>query len=255
MKRPDGRRNVRAAALQPASAEHRAARVADIVQTTPDSAMKPSLRTICLAHPLRFLFVLLLACDAYAQGVLVPHVEAPPRNALALAGTAAGQGARQCLPALTALSAPAIQSTTSNDVLFDWDRRRQGASPVFSLIGLEYAGANAALSVTAVPEVDGSCTVSAERISVAPLACKVVAQQELTGYRATPLLDHMTVYADARDPGSTVSLIDEATGCLVIRRYVKFSSKAVAAANQSHMNYHDQVDGVLSNAEFRIRRK
>jgi hypothetical protein len=162
---------------------------------------------------------------AAAQGVLAPRSLPPaPPNALALA--AANVGVKQCLPAIKALSALAVQGGANNDVLLDWDRKRPGNSSVFSLIGLEYANGNAAMSVNAVPEADGSCSVAAERISMAPFACKSVADQELAGYRATPLLSHMIVYTDARDPGSSVSLIDTPPGCLVIRRYVKFSSKA-----------------------------
>lgn len=61
----------------------------------------------------------------------------------------------------------------------------------------------------AVPEADGSCSVSAERISVAPVACKTVAQREQGGYHATPL-----------------SLIESPLRCLAIRRYMKFPSVA-----------------------------
>ena len=69
----------------------------------------------------------------------------------------------------------------ANDVLLDWDRKRPDDGPVFALIGLEYANAGAAMSITAIPEADGSCSVSAERISVAPFTCQSVAQQELKG--------------------------------------------------------------------------
>jgi hypothetical protein len=170
---------------------------------------------------------LLLSAGAFAQGVLAsPQAETGPRNSLAYAATAVG--VRQCLPALTALSALGVQGASNNDVLFDWDRTRAGNSTVFSLIGLELPNTNAAMSITGVPEANGSCTVSAERISVAPGACKAVARNELVGYQATQLLNHMMVYTDAKDPGSSVSLIDAQAGCLVIRRYVKFSAGAVA---------------------------
>ncbi|MGV2293290.1 hypothetical protein AAHK20_31595 [Trinickia sp. YCB016] len=164
---------------------------------------------------------------AAAQSVLAPGNPPPALpNALALAAT--NVGVKQCLPAIKALSALGVQGTANNDVLLDWDRKRSGNSSVFSLIGLEYGNGTAAMSVNAVPEADGSCSVAAERISVAPFACKSVADRELAGYRATPLLSHMTVYTDAKDPGSSVSLIDAPPACLVIRRYVKFSSKPPA---------------------------
>ena len=159
---------------------------------------------------------------SFAQNVLAPEAQTgQSRNTLAL--FAASVGVRQCLPALTALSALGIRDTRNNDVLLDWDRTRPASSPVFSLIGLEYPTDNATMSVTAVPESDGSCSVSAERISFAPITCKLVARKELPGYQAAQLLHRMMVYTDAHDPGSSVSLIDSSSGCLVIRRYVKFS--------------------------------
>ena len=169
---------------------------------------------------------LLLTSVAFAQGVLAPSTVTGPRNSLVYAANAVG--VRQCMPALTALSALGVQGTTNNDVLFDWDRTRAGNSTVFSLIGLELPGTNAAMSITGVPEADGSCSVSAERISVAPVSCPALAHKELVGYQATKLLPHMMVYTDAKDAGSSVSLIDAQGGCLVIRRYVKFSAGAAA---------------------------
>ncbi|SIT46983.1 conserved exported hypothetical protein [Paraburkholderia ribeironis] len=161
--------------------------------------------------------------NAFSQAVLAPKApSAQTNNALALAAT--GVGVKQCLPALTSLSALGIRDSNNNDVLLDWDRKRPSKSSVFSLIGLEYPSDSAAMSITAVPEADGSCSVAAERISFAPIVCKRVAQQELQGYQATQLLNRMVVYVEAREPGSSVSLIDAPPGCLVIRRYVKFSA-------------------------------
>jgi hypothetical protein len=162
--------------------------------------------------------------NAFAQSILAAPTSPGPQNAMAVAIN--NVGIRQCRSQLTALSALGIQGTAGNDLLIDWDHKRVNLSPVFSLIGLEYASNAAALSVTAVPEADGSCSVSAERISVTPVACRTVASQELQGYRATQLLGHMTVYTDGRDTGSSESLIDSPPGCLVIRRYVAFSKAA-----------------------------
>jgi hypothetical protein len=172
---------------------------------------------------------LLVSCGhVFAQSVLAPDAHAGQMdNALVVAATKVGVG--QCLPALTALSTLGIRDTRSNDVLFDWDRARPASSPVFSLIGLEYSTDNAAMSVAAIPEANGSCSVSAERISFAPTACKLIARKDLVGYKATPLLTRMTVYSDPRELGSSVSLIDSPPGCLVIRRYVKFSSATPVA--------------------------
>lgn len=161
---------------------------------------------------------------AQAQGVLTPPARpAGPANALAQA--AEGVGLKRCLPALQRLSSLGVLGAKSNDVLMDWDRKRGDASPVFSLIGMEFVGAGAAMSITAIPEADGTCTVAAERISLAPFACQNVVQQELAGYQQTRLLPNFAVYTDSKDRNSSVSLIDSTPGCLVIRRYVEFSWK------------------------------
>lgn len=161
-----------------------------------------------------------------AQGVLAAPAQSGPLNSMAEAADNAG--IKQCRAQLSALSALGTQGTTGNDLLLDWDRKRANHSPVFSLIGLQYESSAAAMSMSAVPEADGSCSVSAERISVAPVACKTLAGRELRGYRATPLLRQMTVYTDSQHAGSSVSLIDSPSGCLVIRRYVAFSKAASA---------------------------
>lgn len=168
--------------------------------------------------------LLLAAAASFAQGVLAPQARSGPRNSLAMA--AGSVGVHQCLSPLTALSALGMQGSTNNDVLFDWDRPRAGNSAVFSLIAMEFPDGNAALSLAGVPEADGSCSVTAERISVASVTCPAVAKKELAGYQATRLLAHVIVYTDAKEPGSSVSLIDAEAGCLVIRRYVKFSASA-----------------------------
>lgn len=185
--------------------------------------MKRSPFLIGLVLAMCFLVSLTSSFDAGAQAVLVPSANTVSTNSLAQA--AANVGVKQCLPALTELSALGMRGSARNDVLFDWDRKRAGAGPIFSLVGLQYADDTAAMSVTSVPEKDGSCTVSAERISVAAASCQTVAHDELTAYRPARLLDHMVVYTEAGNPGSSVSLLDVHGGCLMIRRYVKFSSK------------------------------
>lgn len=166
---------------------------------------------------------------AFAQGVLSPARPAgPPANALA--GAVANIGLKRCQPALERLSSLAIQGTRGNDVLLDWDRKRGDNSPIFSMIGMEYSNAGAAMSITAIPESDGGCSVAAERISVAPFTCQSVAQQELVGYTQTRLLANFTVYTDNKDANSSVSLIDSPPGCLIIRRFIEFNWKGQAAA-------------------------
>jgi hypothetical protein len=161
---------------------------------------------------------------AGAQGVLVPQAPAaPPQDVLARA--ASSVGVKRCLPAITRLSSLMVQGSRSSDVLLDWDRRQPDVGPLFSLIGLEFPNAGVAGSITAIPEQGGTCTVSAERISVAPYTCASIAQKELVGYQMTRLLPIFTVYTDAKEPTSSVSLIDSPPGCLVIRRFVEYSWK------------------------------
>jgi len=158
---------------------------------------------------------------ALAQNVLKSGPAAQVQNALLAALD--NVGLRQCRPAMARLATLALDGTIGNDVLLDWDRRRKDQSAVFSLIGLEYVNGGAAMSIAVIPSANGECAVHAERISSAPFPCSVLAQQELNGFRATRLLQNMTVYLDPKDPNSTVSLVETPPGCLVIRRYVDFN--------------------------------
>ncbi len=191
------------------------------------------MKTVHLLLRLVRLLPAVLACAAagaaLAQGVLVPAgPPAAPQDMLTRAATSVG--IRRCLPAISRLSALTVQGSRSHDVLLDWDRKRPDAGPMFSLIGIQYPNAGVAGSITAIPDESGNCTVSAERISVAPFTCESVAQQELARYRMTRLLPNYAVYTDDKEPTSSVSLIDSPPGCLVIRRYVEYGWKDPAAA-------------------------
>ena len=105
----------------------------------------------------------------------------------------------------------------------DWNRQNPDTNPVFSLLGADYPNGAIAVSVVAVPDASGSgCSVSAERISVAPFTCESIAKTELANYPVTTLLPRFKVYTDPMVSSSTVSLLDSPPGCLMIRRYVKF---------------------------------
>ena len=173
-----------------------------------------------------------VAGAAFAQGVLVPQAPpAQPQDTLTRAATSVG--VKRCLPAITRLSTLTVQGSRSHDVLLDWDRKRPDGGPMFSLIGMEFPNAGVAASITAVPDDSGACTVSAERISVAPFTCASVGQQELSTYKMTRLLPNYTVYTDEKEPTSSVSLIDSPPGCLIIRRYVEYGWRDPAAAGAS----------------------
>ncbi|AEK60285.1 hypothetical protein CFU_0448 [Collimonas fungivorans Ter331] len=184
----------------------------------PSARRQPWLTLICT--------VLLTSSMPAAHGQMksdLPGAKAAaagPKNLLAEA--ARSVGVKQCQPAITRLSALAINGTSAHDVLVDWDRAHPDRGPFFSLTGIEYAGASAAVSITAVPQEGGACSVSAERISIAPYSCKSIADTELKGYSATPLLPTFTVYVSPAEPGGSVSLVDSPPGCLIIRRYVQY---------------------------------
>lgn len=156
---------------------------------------------------------------------------APPakvQNLLTLA--AQGIGATQCLQAIERLSSLAVAGSRAHEVLVDWDRKRPGTAPVFSLIGIDFQNSIAAASITAVPQANGECVLAAERISMAPYTCASIAQVELKGYAATALLPIFTVYTSPNDPGASVSLIDSPPSCLVIRRHVQYGWRDAASA-------------------------
>jgi hypothetical protein len=162
-----------------------------------------------------------------AQVTAAPVGPAPPNL---VAEAARSLGVKRCLPAISRLSAVAVAGSRAHDVLIDWDRAQPDGGPFFSLLGINFAGQSLAATITAIPQGDGGCTISAERVSVAPFTCQSIAEVELTGYSATHLLPTFTVYTQAQDPGSSVTLIDSPPSCLVIRRYVQYGWKDPAAA-------------------------
>ncbi|MBS0343155.1 MAG: hypothetical protein JSS56_21835 [Proteobacteria bacterium] len=168
-----------------------------------------------------------------AQAQQVPASPTPVTPQDKLSAAAASVGVKRCLPAISRLSSLTLQGSRNHDLLLDWDRKRPNDGVVFGFLGLEYPNAGVAASITSVPESDGSCTVAAERISVAPYTCASIAQQELAGYQMSRLLPVYAVYVDPKEPNSSVSLIDSPPGCLVIRRFVEYSwhdpAKAVGA--------------------------
>ena len=146
---------------------------------------------------------------------------AAPSNILEQAAKAIG--VKKCQSALARLGGIATYGSSQQDILIDWDKKQVDTNPVFALLGADYPNGAVAVSVTAVPDDNGrSCSVLAERISVAPFTCESIAQAELVNQKVTALLPRFKVYTDPTDPDSTVSLMDSPPGCLIIRRYVKY---------------------------------
>jgi hypothetical protein len=162
-----------------------------------------------------------LSCIPVAAQTQAPRAVAPQQNLLTEG--AKSVGIKTCLPAISRLAAVAVAGSKSHDVIADWDRAKPDTGPFFSLLGVNYGNQSVAATITAVPQADGACTVTAERISVAPFTCQSIAQVELKGYTATALLPSFTVYTIASDPGASVSLIDSPPMCLVIRRHVQYN--------------------------------
>ena len=132
-------------------------------------------------------------------------------------------GVKKCQSALARLGGIATYGSSQQDILIDWDKKQVDTNPVFSLLGADYPNGAVAVSVTAIPDDNArSCSVLAERISVAPFTCDSIAQSELVNQKVTALLPRFKVYTDPTDPDSTVSLMDSPPGCLIIRRYVKY---------------------------------
>ena len=143
-----------------------------------------------------------------------------------LAKAAESVGVQRCLAAIATVSSRANIGATAQDVILDWDHGQPDAQAFFSLTGLEFGPRSAALSLTVVPEAGGGCSIMAERISGAPIACAVVAKSELTGYVGHPLLSTVQVYANPRSPRETVTLVSTPPGCLIIRRQADYNWRA-----------------------------
>ena len=131
-------------------------------------------------------------------------------------------GVKACLPAISRLSALSINGSIANDVLVDWDRKNPSGGPFFSLTGIEIRDGAYAVSIAAIPTTAGRCSFLAERTSIAPYACRVIAQTEMVGYVETRLLASFAVYTKEGDAGASVTMIDSPPGCLIIRRQVVF---------------------------------
>jgi hypothetical protein len=173
-------------------------------------------------------------CCLFASAPLAASAQstspAPPAvGAGMLAEAAQVLGLKQCRPVLERLAPMVAQDSTAQDLIVDRNLKSKDEGPVFLLMGMQRPLGAAALTISAMPEADGSCSFVAERISMAPYTCESVARTELPTYRATRLLPSFTVYADPKDPGATVTMLDSPPGCIIIRRHVQFRWRPGAA--------------------------
>ncbi|AOJ76681.1 MULTISPECIES: hypothetical protein [Burkholderia cepacia complex] len=166
-----------------------------------------------------------LAGDGAATPTPTPT---PPTSVATTPATVLGRaahaiGIRRCAGAIDAVASRAFVNAQRQDVVLDWDRSNPDGAPFFSLSGIEYRESSAILSLTTSPALQGGCTILAERISSAPLACREVARAELTGYQAAALVRGVTVYVDPHHSRETVTLVEAPPSCVIVRRQVQFS--------------------------------
>lgn len=152
----------------------------------------------------------------------MPGVPGPQATPTVLARVAQQIGIRRCYAAVQGVSQRVYEGARHEDIMVDWERAAPDGAAFFSLSGLEFAGTSAVLSLSTVPGTDGGCTVLAERISSAPLACDQVARAQLAGYRAMPLVHAVTAYTDPSHTRETVVLIDAPPSCVIVRRQVQY---------------------------------
>ncbi|WP_206956036.1 hypothetical protein [Trinickia acidisoli] len=168
---------------------------------------------------LAFVVGAVLVRPAYAQ--MLPPVPAQG-GATVLARAAQTLGIRQCYSAIDQVSQRVLTGSQRQDVVLDWDHNHADSSPFFSLTGFSEPGPAEVLSLTTVPNINGTCAVLAERISASPLPCPDVARRELVGYHGTPLVPSVMVYTTPARPRETVTLVENAHSCVLVRRQVEY---------------------------------
>jgi hypothetical protein len=149
-----------------------------------------------------------------------PAQSHPATNLLIQAGQTLGF--HRCASALDQISARVLAGTRKHDIVLDWDRAHPDSGPFFSLTGMQFPTVSALLSLSIIPQENQSCAILVERISSAPIACKEVARSELAGYKATALVQAVTVYTSAAHAHEVVTLVDTPPACLIVRRQVEY---------------------------------
>ncbi|KAB0644810.1 hypothetical protein [Burkholderia latens] len=153
----------------------------------------------------------------------IAMAEPLPMPGTVLSAAAMRAGIRRCYPMVNAISNATFADAQRADVVLDWNRSSPDSEPFFSLSGLNYGDTSALLSVTTAP-VESGCAVLVERVSSAPMRCSQFARAELGGYRASQLVPAVTVYANPARPRETVTLLDAAASCVIMRRQVRLGT-------------------------------
>jgi len=134
-----------------------------------------------------------------------------------VAAAARQVGIRRCLPAISAIAQRATSGATAQDVIIDWDRQTPDAAPFFSLTALGNGTQKAALTIAAIPTV-GGCAILVERMSASAQSCSQIAAAELATFRSGVLIEGITVYQNPQAAGETYTLVDNSSGCMIVRR-------------------------------------
>jgi hypothetical protein len=149
-----------------------------------------------------------------------PAQARPATNLLMQAGQTLGF--HRCASALDQISDRVLAGTRKHDIVLDWDRAHPDSGPFFSLTGMQFPTVSALLSLSIIPQENQSCAILVERISSAPIACHEVARSELAGYKATALVQAVTVYTSPAHTHEVVTLVDTPPACVIVRRQVEY---------------------------------
>lgn len=168
-------------------------------------------RRVLLGAPLLLAGFLCGHLSAAGQGAVRPRAEP------LVTAAARTLGVKRCLPMIAAIAQRATTGATMQDIIVDWDRDAPDAAPFFSLTGLGNGSQRAALTIAAIPTPTG-CAVLVERASFSAQTCVAVAAAELPGFPSARLIDGIMVYQNPNQPGETYTLINNASGCLILRR-------------------------------------
>jgi hypothetical protein len=127
-------------------------------------------------------------------------------------------GFTQCMPALKAIATQATQGANAQDLLMDWNHEAPESAPLFSLTALNMGTRRVALGINIVPNAQGTCSLLVERISSSQESCEKVAARDLPNYPHGTLVDGIRAYQNPRIASETYMLLNNAGGCVVIRR-------------------------------------
>jgi hypothetical protein len=144
-------------------------------------------------------------------------------------------GVHQCLDAIAKSAEGVIgtQTVTKQDIILNWDRKAPDSAPFFSLTGVLFGKQSSTMSLTAIPEPNGTCDVLVEQVWLAPSPCRKISETNLKKLPASRLIDTIMVHSNPSVPGETFSLVDAGNSCMIVRRQINSSQVPQTEAPQS----------------------